>query len=44
MYYLPLDVARAWIGEWVAQGCLRAAVQACGLLGDPQAVPGFWSK
>lgn len=39
MYYLPLDVARAWIGEWVAQGCLRAAVQACGLLGDPQAVP-----
>ena len=39
MYYLPLEVARAWIGEWVVQGCLRAAVKACGLLGDPSAVP-----
>lgn len=39
MYFLPLETARNWIGEWVEQGFLRQAVQACGLLGDPSAIP-----
>ncbi|MEY4588985.1 MAG: hypothetical protein RL497_1061 [Pseudomonadota bacterium] len=39
MCHLPLDTARSWIGEWVEQGLLRTAVQACGFLGDAVALP-----
>lgn len=38
MYFLPLETARQWIGEWVQQGLLRTAIQACGLLGDATAM------
>jgi uncharacterized protein (TIGR02270 family) len=44
MYHLPPDTARLWIGEWVEAGALRRAIQACGLLGDAQALPWLLSQ
>lgn len=38
MLSLPVDTARLWIGEWIEQGFLRTAVQACGFLGDSSAL------
>jgi uncharacterized protein (TIGR02270 family) len=44
MRYLPLDVARSWIGQWVEQGFLRTAIQACGFLGDATSIPWLISQ
>ncbi len=42
MWYLPLQLARSWIGSWVEQGLLRTAIKACGFLGDTVSIP--WLK
>lgn len=39
MVHLPPETAKSWINEWVEQGFLRLAVQACGFLGDPTTLP-----